>query len=599
MTTAVTIAPSPILQFLNNQGQPNVGGSVLTQVGGVNTATYQDSAGNVPLPNPIPLNNRGEISNSSGISCQLFLVTGVVYTFTLFDAQGNQLNQASYVTTSNALATFIANLASSIGSTLVGYLSSLSGAVLRLLQDKLDEIVDVADFLPIGYVKDGSVDYNVAIQAAINALFGVGGGTLNFPRFPLSHGATPLAFKNNITYKGKNRKVSKLIYTGTTDQILTGNITQLNGSTDASINIEDLWLSASNLAAYNGNLFDTGSSELHIKGVMFDSNQIGVIWDQTELSSIEKSYFNGQAGAAAGIWLVNGADKNVGSLVGFTNQLKFDRNQFNGSGAWISVVDDGGNDHTFSSNNLNGGTSLIRFAACNGFQVIGGEYEVWTGSGMIAAATKWKGATAFFSNGISFRGGDYFIPGTNAVIDMQVLSTPSLSIEDASFITAGNPYANMANVGELYAKGNTQGGAGSGFTAINNQFSGKAFTLTWTAAGTAPVLGNGTLTGTWSRQGRWNEFTINLVAGSTTMFGTGNWSFSVPVAEGGVGAVIPLSMVCAGAFYSGVGRVTGATLNSMFSASNTGVSVSVTVPGAWTTTNSLVASGGYLSNAPI
>jgi len=98
MTTQVSISPYGIQFFLNNQAEPNVGGSVLTQVGGINYATYQDSAGTIPLPNPIPLNARGEISNSSGVSCQLFLVSGVTYTFTLYDAAGNQLNQAAYVT---------------------------------------------------------------------------------------------------------------------------------------------------------------------------------------------------------------------------------------------------------------------------------------------------------------------------------------------------------------------------------------------------------------------------------------------------------------------------------------------------------------------
>ena len=94
---SVVASPPPILQFFNNAGQPNVGGSILTQVGGVNAATYQDSAGAVPLPNPIPLNSRGEISNASGLSCQLFLTPNTAYTFTIFDANGNQVGQASYV----------------------------------------------------------------------------------------------------------------------------------------------------------------------------------------------------------------------------------------------------------------------------------------------------------------------------------------------------------------------------------------------------------------------------------------------------------------------------------------------------------------------
>lgn len=96
MTTLVA-CPTPILQFFDNQGNPAVGGSVLTQVGGVNYPTYQDVNGTTALPNPIPLNSRGEISTAAGTSAQLFLEPNTVYTFTLYDANGNQLNQGAYV----------------------------------------------------------------------------------------------------------------------------------------------------------------------------------------------------------------------------------------------------------------------------------------------------------------------------------------------------------------------------------------------------------------------------------------------------------------------------------------------------------------------
>jgi Pectate lyase superfamily protein len=88
---AVALSETPILQFWNNAGQLNVGGTLLTQVGGVNYPTYQDPAGLIPLPNPIPLNSRGEVSNSSGVSSQLYLAPGIVYVFTLYDCFGNQL----------------------------------------------------------------------------------------------------------------------------------------------------------------------------------------------------------------------------------------------------------------------------------------------------------------------------------------------------------------------------------------------------------------------------------------------------------------------------------------------------------------------------
>jgi hypothetical protein len=99
MTTGVVAAP-PILQFTLNNGQLAVNGSILTQVGGVNTATYADSGLTTPLPNPIPLNSRGEISDANGNSKQLFLTPNTIYTFTLYDGPngtGNQIWQATYV----------------------------------------------------------------------------------------------------------------------------------------------------------------------------------------------------------------------------------------------------------------------------------------------------------------------------------------------------------------------------------------------------------------------------------------------------------------------------------------------------------------------
>lgn len=102
----VLLSPSPILQFFNNSGQPNAGGSLLTQVGGVNYPTYQDSAGTIPLPNPIPLNARGEVSNSSGTTVPLYLVAAVNYVFTLYDANGNQIWQTTNFTESGKSSSY-------------------------------------------------------------------------------------------------------------------------------------------------------------------------------------------------------------------------------------------------------------------------------------------------------------------------------------------------------------------------------------------------------------------------------------------------------------------------------------------------------------
>jgi len=56
-----------------------------------------------------------------------------------------------------------------------------------------------------------------------------------------------------------------------------------------------------------------------------------------------------------------------------------------------------------------------------------------------------------------------------------------------------------------------------------------AYTPTWTASGSAPAIGNGTLTGRYSRQGSSITATINLTLGSTSTLGTGDWRFGLPV----------------------------------------------------------------------
>ena len=57
------------------------------------------------------------------------------------------------------------------------------------------------------------------------------------------------------------------------------------------------------------------------------------------------------------------------------------------------------------------------------------------------------------------------------------------------------------------------------------------YTPTWTSSGVAPVLNNGTLAGRYVKVGRKATAQIGLTIGSTTTVGTGNWTFSLPVAQ--------------------------------------------------------------------
>lgn len=152
MTTSVAFSPAPILQFFDNAGRPNAGGSILTQVGGVNYPTYSDSAGTTPLPNPIPLNSRGEVSTAAGASSQLFLDTSATYTFTLYDKNGNVLNQATRV--GNTGFASLANLASTSegkGADLVGNAVKrvLDIPSLAALTSLTTDLVVIAEFFNV------------------------------------------------------------------------------------------------------------------------------------------------------------------------------------------------------------------------------------------------------------------------------------------------------------------------------------------------------------------------------------------------------------------------------------------------------------------
>lgn len=71
---------------------------------------------------------------------------------------------------------------------------------------------------------------------------------------------------------------------------------------------------------------------------------------------------------------------------------------------------------------------------------------------------------------------------------------------------------------------------------FNSMFAAwTSYTPAWTSTSTQPSLGNGSLFGRYMKIGRTVICQINLIAGSTTTFGTGNYSFSLPVASASSG----------------------------------------------------------------
>lgn len=58
----------------------------------------------------------------------------------------------------------------------------------------------------------------------------------------------------------------------------------------------------------------------------------------------------------------------------------------------------------------------------------------------------------------------------------------------------------------------------------------QRYTPAWTTSGTQPALGNGTVEGSYTIDGKLCTVTLHLLLGSTTTIGTGQWQFSLPFA---------------------------------------------------------------------
>jgi hypothetical protein len=108
-----------------------------------------------------------------------------------------------------------------------------------------------------------------------------------------------------------------------------------------------------------------------------------------------------------------------------------------------------------------------------------------------------------------------------------------------------------------------------------------SYTPTWTATGTAPSLGNGSLTGSYFRNGRTVCATVELLIGSTTTTGTGDWRFQLPsiVQINWIGSAI---MTDSGTQYIGAPLALGGQNLVAIAANNAG-NVGPTVPFTWAT----------------
>jgi hypothetical protein len=121
-----------------------------------------------------------------------------------------------------------------------------------------------------------------------------------------------------------------------------------------------------------------------------------------------------------------------------------------------------------------------------------------------------------------------------------------------------------------------------------------AYTPVLTAAGTAPVLGNGTLTGSYSFDGSRCFYEILLTLGSTTTLGTGELIFSLPAETSAICVCGTAWISAAATNYTAIAKANSAA-SIMSLVRDTSGSVTFNSPGVFTTGDFIRITGSFFA----
>ena len=158
--------------------------------------------------------------------------------------------------------------------------------------------------------------------------------------------------------------------------------------------------------------------------------------------------------------------------------------------------------------------------------------------------------------------------------------------------------SNYSDAGNLTVGGNL---TVTGVTTLTGGLAATAWTAytpTWTTSGTAPSLGNGSLTGAYQQLGKTVFVRVHLTFGSTTTAGTGNWRMTLPVAAKSTNHVVMPATYLDNTVNWYIGMVNceydgNANYVVPLLGSSPSAAVTNTAPFTWGNTDSLTFNGSY------
>ena len=220
------------------------------------------------------------------------------------------------------------------------------------------------------------------------------------------------------------------------------------------------------------------------------------------------------------------------------------------------------------------GTYFIDFGGCNNTYVIGcfvGGFKFSDESrGVFINATRWANQATCTVRGhqVTIQGGDIL---------------PDLTLTGSGPIILG-PAAFTGTITD-------SGSAGQNMVYMEE----TTYTPTWTQPTGTPVVGDGTLTGSWSRDGDIVHANVNLTIGASTTFGTGAFRFSLPIATTSTTVQTGIARLLDATTTLEVGVVVLAASGSYVTINTSAslVSVGTTDPWTWATNDVIQLSISY------
>jgi hypothetical protein len=498
-------------QFFDNNGVVLSGGKLYTYEAGTTTpaTTFTSSTGLTANANPIILDSAGRLTT------QVWLTAGDAYKFILATSADvvlgtydniegvNDVNQftgsggAALVGADDSVGGtlwttvqgFINRLIGASGATVVRYNQGGTGAVTRDIQAKFRDCVYVTDFT--GADPTGGQSSSAAFQNAINT-----GKTVIVPdgTYLVANLTMTTAFQQMVGL-GQVRLVKNA----------NGPILTISGLACSILNISFRGEQATPLltgdnvviTANSVNLVNCGSRWAHGRAVKCTGSQLNIDGSNDIYQTSDAS--------ASGYDLEIGDGSNTNF---YAKIIGINSTQSTG-GIWLRAPGVAAiMGCQFGKLNIDPGTSpagmhgpLVTSCRINGKTTIGVSSSLFSSTSCSADVEIVGGVTSVMLAG-------------NFV--MQAGTTLTIS--------AGCNKSTM-NLASLEGLGVTITGEGS-LNSITRY--GATYTPVWTGSTTNPLIGNGTVEGFYTREGRTVTATATITMGSTTTYGTGLWRVSLP-----------------------------------------------------------------------